>query len=75
MKRRWSVDVFEKCGRATEFESRLKESGHHFFFRKLESPQDSEVVVNGKRMIMIGSNNYLGLINSSTGEGNSTQSH
>jgi 8-amino-7-oxononanoate synthase len=41
----------------------LKESGYYFFFRKLESPQDSEVVVNGKRVIMIGSNNYLGLTN------------
>jgi 8-amino-7-oxononanoate synthase len=41
----------------------LKESGYYFFFRKLESPQDSEVVVDGKRVIMIGSNNYLGLTN------------
>jgi 8-amino-7-oxononanoate synthase len=41
----------------------LKESGYYFFFRKLESPQDSEVMVNGKRLIMIGSNNYLGLTN------------
>jgi len=57
------VDIFEKCGRATEFESELKESGYYFFFRKLESPQDSEVVVSGKRVIMIGSNNYLGLTN------------
>jgi 8-amino-7-oxononanoate synthase len=39
----------------------LKTSGHYFFFRKLESPQDSEVMVNGKRVIMAGSNNYLGL--------------
>jgi len=41
----------------------LRASGHYFFFRKLESAQDSEVVVNGKRVIMIGSNNYLGLTN------------
>ena len=57
------MDIFEKCAKATEYESGLKESGHYFFFRKLESPQDSEVVVNGKRVIMIGSNNYLGLTN------------
>ena len=57
------MDLFEKCAKATEYESGLKESGHYFFFRKLESPQDSEVVVNGKRVIMIGSNNYLGLTN------------
>ena len=57
------MDIFEKCAKATEYESGLKESGYYFFFRKLESPQDSEVVVNGKRVIMIGSNNYLGLTN------------
>src|SRR4030043_1651241 len=57
------MDLFEKCAKATEYESGLKQSGHYFFFRKLESPQDSEVVVDGKRVIMIGSNNYLGLTN------------
>ena len=57
------MDIFEKCAKATEYESGLKESGYYFFFRKLESPQDSEVVVNGKRVVMIGSNNYLGLTN------------
>ena len=57
------MDIFEKCAEATEYESGLKESGYYFFFRKLESPQDSEVIVNGKRVIMIGSNNYLGLTN------------
>jgi len=57
------VDLFEKCAAAMEYESGLKQSGHYFFFRKLESPQDSELVVNGKRVIMVGSNNYLGLTN------------
>jgi len=57
------MDLFEKCPKATEYESGLKESGHYFYFRTLESPQDPEVVVNGKRVIMIGSNNYLGLTN------------
>ncbi len=57
------MDIFKKCVKATEYESGLKESGYYFFFRKLESPQDSEVMVNGKRVIMIGSNNYLGLTN------------
>ena len=57
------MDLFEKCAQAVEFESGLKQSGHYCFFRRLESPQDAEVVVNGKRVIMIGSNNYLGLTN------------
>ena len=55
------MDVFEKCLKIYETTQGLKARGYYFFFRKLESPQDSEVVVNGKRVIMIGSNNYLGL--------------
>ncbi len=55
------MDVFEKCSKIRETTQELSANGHYFFFRKLESPQDSEVVVNGKRVIMIGSNNYLGL--------------
>jgi 8-amino-7-oxononanoate synthase len=57
------MDLFEKCSKALGYESGLKESGYYSFFRKLESKQDSEVVVDGKRVIMIGSNNYLGLTN------------
>lgn len=57
------MDVFEKCSRIYEQTQGLKENGHYFFFRRLESPQDAEVVVNGRRVIMIGSNNYLGLTN------------
>jgi 8-amino-7-oxononanoate synthase len=57
------MGLFQKCAQAAEYESVLKQSGHYSFFRKLESPQDSEVVVNGKKVIMIGSNNYLGLTN------------
>jgi 8-amino-7-oxononanoate synthase len=55
------MDVFEKCLKIFEQTQGLRARGNYFFFRKLESPQDSEVVVNGKRVIMIGSNNYLGL--------------
>src|SRR4030066_2001282 len=57
------MDIFEKCLKIIEPTMELKANGYYFFFRKLESPQDSEVVVNGKRVIMIGSNNYLGLTN------------
>jgi 8-amino-7-oxononanoate synthase len=57
------MDVFDKCSKIYEHTLGLKKSGHYFFFRKLESPQDSEVTINGKRVIMIGSNNYLGLTN------------
>jgi len=57
------MDVFEKCLKIYEQSQEMKAAGHYFFFRKLESPQDSEVIIKGKRVIMIGSNNYLGLTN------------
>ena len=57
------MDVFEKCDKVNEQIREVVERGYYFYFRKLESPQDAEVVVNGKRVIMIGSNNYLGLTN------------
>ena len=55
------MDVFEKCAKITETTDGLKAQGYYFFFRTIESAQDSEVVVSGKRVIMAGSNNYLGL--------------
>ncbi len=57
------MDVFEKCLKIYEQSQEMKASGYYFFFRKLESPQDSEVIIKGRRVIMIGSNNYLGLTN------------
>jgi len=55
------MDIFEKCQKVNDTTESLRRTGYYFYFRKLESPQDAEVVVNGKRVIMIGSNNYLGL--------------
>jgi len=55
------MDVFEKCIKIYDQIEELKADGQYFFFRKIETPQDSEVVINGRRLIMIGSNNYLGL--------------
>ena len=39
----------------------FKEQGIYPYFHALESRQDVEVVMEGKRRIMLGSNNYLGL--------------
>jgi 8-amino-7-oxononanoate synthase len=55
------MDVFEKCSKINEQTQALKASSCYFFFRALESGQDAEVTVGGKRVIMAGSNNYLGL--------------
>ena len=42
---------------------RAKAAGIYPFFRVIESDQDTEVVINGKRVLMFGSNSYLGLTN------------
>ncbi len=36
-------------------------SGYYPYFREISSEQDTEVICNGKRMLMMGSNSYLGL--------------
>lgn len=42
---------------------RLKEAELYPFFRPLETDQDTEVTINGKKVLMFGSNSYLGLTN------------
>lgn len=42
---------------------RLKAANIYPFFRPLETDQDTEVMIDGKRVLMFGSNSYLGLTN------------
>ncbi len=57
-----NTDLFEKCYKFTAA-TELQKKGVYPFFRMIESAQDPEVMMGGKKMIMIGSNNYLGLTN------------
>ncbi len=41
----------------------LREKGIYPFFRPVESAQDTEVIIDGQRVLMFGSNSYLGLTN------------
>jgi 8-amino-7-oxononanoate synthase len=41
----------------------IKERGLYPYFRSIESAQDTEVIINGKNVLMFGSNSYLGLTN------------
>jgi 8-amino-7-oxononanoate synthase len=54
------MDLFEKCQDFTEADE-VKKLGVYPYFRAISSGQDTEVTIEGKQMIMIGSNNYLGL--------------
>lgn len=57
-----NTDIFEKCFKFTRAKE-LMAVGLYPYFRMIESAQDPEVVIKGKKMIMVGSNNYLGLTN------------
>ena len=54
------MDIFEKCENFTRVDE-IKEKGIYPYFHYLESGQDIVVNMEGHRVIMIGSNNYLGL--------------
>jgi len=54
------MDIFEKCYDFTKVDE-IKAMGVYPYFHELQSRQDVEVVMEGKRRIMLGSNNYLGL--------------
>ncbi|HEX8460714.1 MAG TPA: pyridoxal phosphate-dependent aminotransferase family protein [Segetibacter sp.] len=41
----------------------IKQAGVYPYFRVIECGQDTEVMLNGKRVLMFGSNSYLGLTN------------
>jgi 8-amino-7-oxononanoate synthase len=41
----------------------IREMGLYPYFRPIESGQDTEVIINNKRVLMFGSNSYLGLTN------------
>jgi 8-amino-7-oxononanoate synthase len=54
------VDLFEKCHTFTRADE-AREAGLYPYFKAIESGADTEVFIHGKSLIMVGSNNYLGL--------------
>lgn len=42
---------------------RAKAAGIYPYFREIQSDQDTEVIIGGKKVLMFGSNSYLGLTN------------
>ena len=62
------MDLFEKCFHFTSGKSALgqrtkeaREAGLYPYFIPIQESRDTEVIVNGEKKVMIGSNNYLGL--------------
>ena len=54
------MDVFQKCNDFTRV-SDAREAGYYLMYREIESPQDPVVTMNGQKVVMLGSMNYLGL--------------
>jgi 8-amino-7-oxononanoate synthase len=57
---RIAMDLFEKCEKWTEAKDLIK-TGFYPYFMPLDDTEGTEVTIGDKRLIMIGSNNYLGL--------------
>lgn len=54
------MDLFEKCYKFTRADE-ARAQGYYPFFKAIQSGAGSSVMIDGKKFIMIGSNNYLGL--------------
>lgn len=56
------MDLFARCRNFTRAKEAM-EAGIYPYFKPIQSGAGSEVIIDGRKMIMIGSNNYLGLTN------------
>ncbi len=55
-------DLFEKCRNFTDADD-VRAMGIYPYFHPVQSAPGNEVIIDGKKCIMVGSNNYLGLVN------------
>ncbi len=56
------MSIFDKCHKFTDARKAIA-AGYYPYFRVISSEQDTEVICDGKKMLMMGSNSYLGLTN------------
>ena len=56
------LSLFDKARNFKE-PARIRAAGLYPYFRTISSAQDSEVIIKGKKVLMLGSNSYLGLTN------------
>ncbi len=54
------MDIFQKCNDFTKADE-AKESGLYPYFTEIERVEGNYVWVDGRKILMVGSNNYLGL--------------
>ncbi|MCU0293924.1 MAG: aminotransferase class I/II-fold pyridoxal phosphate-dependent enzyme [Thermoanaerobaculaceae bacterium] len=56
------MDIFQKCFDFHDADV-VKQAGLYLYFRTISSAQDPIVIIDGREVVMLGSNNYLGLTN------------
>ncbi len=57
-----AIALFDKV-RSFSTAAQIRASGLYPYFRTISSAQDTEVMIEGKKVLMLGSNSYLGLTN------------
>jgi len=57
------VDVFQKCSESAIRSDGMRAAGVYPYYRVIQSAQDPVVLHEGRELVMLGSNNYLGLTN------------
>ena len=57
------MDIFQKCRDYSLPLDRVREANLYPYYRVISSPQNPEVIIDGQKVVMLGSNNYLGLTN------------
>ena len=55
-----SIQLFEKCRQFTKARE-IQAAGLYPYFKPISDSEDTSVVIEGQKRIMLGSNNYLGL--------------
>ena len=56
------MNIFQKCDEYRTAEA-LRDEGLYTYYRRISSAQDPVVTMDGRKVVMLGSNNYLGLAN------------
>ncbi len=62
-KKRKNMSLLQKKSAKYNVSQSAKENGLYSYYYSFESGQDTEVIVNGEKTLMFGSNSYPGLIN------------
>ena len=57
------MDIFDKCDGVNTRAVLARKANIYPYYRVITSPQDPVVLHEGQELVMLGSNNYLGLAN------------